>query len=70
MRRHAPATQRNREPIAAVLRQVLPAQGLIVEIASGTGEHSAYFSKLFPHLLWQPSDPDPQARESHELHAG
>lgn len=63
-RRHAPATQRNREPIAAVLRDELPPQGLVLEVASGTGEHAAWFAGLFPTLVWQPSDPDPQALES------
>jgi hypothetical protein len=61
MKRTAPATERNREPIAAVLKEVLPASGLVLEIASGTGEHSAFFAPLFPALLWQPSDPDPEA---------
>lgn len=64
MKRSAPATGRNREPIAAVLREVLPERGTLLEIASGTGEHAAYFAGLFPGLLWQPSDPDPEALES------
>jgi len=64
MKHHAPATERNREPIAAVLREVLPERGTVLEVASGTGEHAAYFAGLFPHLLWQPSDPDPEALES------
>jgi len=64
MKRSAPATERNREPIAAVLREVLPERGTLLEIASGTGEHAAYFSRLFPNLLWQPSDPDPDALAS------
>lgn len=66
MKRHAPATERNREPIAAVLREVLPARGTVLEIASGTGEHAAYFANLFPKLLWQPTDPDPAALASIE----
>lgn len=64
MKRFAPATERNREPIAAVLREVLPQRGTLLEIASGTGEHAVYFAGLFPQLLWQPTDPDPQALES------
>lgn len=60
-RLHAPATARNREPIAAVLREVLPAEGLVLELASGSGEHIVHFARLFPHLAWQPSDPDAAA---------
>ncbi|MCE7795890.1 class I SAM-dependent methyltransferase [Sphingobium sufflavum] len=63
-RRHAPATARNREGIAAVLRDELPTAGLVLEVASGTGEHAAYLAGLFPALEWQPSDPDAMARES------
>jgi SAM-dependent methyltransferase len=66
MKAFAPATERNREPIAAVLREVLPEWGIVLEIASGTGEHAAFFATLFPDLLWQPSDPDPQALASIE----
>lgn len=63
-RQFAPATRRNREAILAVLRRVLPAHGRVLEIASGTGEHAAYFAPHFPRLAWQPSDPDPVARAS------
>jgi len=64
MKRNAPAVSRNREPIAAVLRETLPASGTVLEIASGTGEHAMFFAGLFPHLAWQPSDPDPGALQS------
>ena len=64
MKRHAPATGRNREPIAAVLTEELPSAGLVLEVASGTGEHAVHFARTFPHLQWQPSDPDPAARDS------
>jgi SAM-dependent methyltransferase len=64
MKRSAPATERNREPIAAVLREVLPRRGTLLEIASGSGEHAVYFAGLFPALRWQPSDPDPAALAS------
>ena len=66
MKRHAPAAGRNREPIAAVLTEELPPSGLVLEVASGTGEHAVHFARTFPHLRWQPSDPDPAARDSIE----
>lgn len=55
-RRSAPAALRNREPIAKVLSDWLPPSGLVLEIASGTGEHAVYFAERFPQLEWQPSD--------------
>ena len=55
-RRSAPAALRNREPIADVLGEWLPPRGLVLEIASGTGEHAIYFAERFPQLDWQPSD--------------
>jgi len=64
MRRHAPATVRNRDPILAVLERVLPERGRVLEVAAGTGEHAVYFAAALPHLEWQPSDPDPTARSS------
>jgi hypothetical protein len=63
-RRHAPATQRNREPILAVLARVLAAPGVVLEIASGSGEHAAFFGKRLPHLTWQPSDIEAELLES------
>ena len=55
-----PATQRNRIPIGDELGQRLPSTGLILEIASGSGEHGVTFQKRFPTLTWQCSDPDPE----------
>lgn len=63
-RRHAPATARNRDAIVAELADILPATGSVLEIASGTGEHVAYFAERFPALDWQPSDPEPAALAS------
>lgn len=60
----APATQRNRAPILDVLRGALPEQGLVLEIASGSGEHIVHFAAALPRLTFQPSDPDPAALES------
>lgn len=54
--RHAPATLRNRKPILAVLRRVLPGAGTVLEIGSGSGEHAAYFAAALAPLRWQPSD--------------
>ena len=63
-RRSAPAALRNREPIAEVLSEWLPASGLVLEIASGTGEHAVFFAERFPKLEWQPSDIHPDALQS------
>jgi SAM-dependent methyltransferase len=65
-RRSAPHVARNAAPIADVLRDVLPERGLVLEIASGTGEHALHFARNFPNLVWQPSDPDPVALRSIE----
>jgi SAM-dependent methyltransferase len=62
--RSAPAALRNREPIADVLQGWLPATGLVLEIASGTGEHAIYFAERFPRLEWQPTDLHPDALAS------
>ena len=63
-KRHAPATARNRDAIAQILAQTLPASGLVLEIASGSGEHIVHFARCFPALRWLPSDPDPAALAS------
>lgn len=64
MKRHAPAAARNVGPIGDVLARVLPAAGLILEVASGTGEHAVAWARRLPALAWQPSDPDPDALAS------
>lgn len=63
-KRFAPATERNRDVITEALRPILPQSGVILEIASGTGEHIVHFARVFPHLKWQPSDPEPAALAS------
>jgi hypothetical protein len=60
----APAAERNKDPILAVLRRVLPETGLVLEIASGAGQHIVHFAAALPRLAWQPSDPDPEMRVS------
>jgi Protein of unknown function (DUF938) len=64
LRRYAPATDRNREPILAILRQVLPTTGTILEISSGTGEHAVFMAPQLAPRYWLPSDPNPDARSS------
>lgn len=60
----SPSALRNRGPISDLLRDVLPSSGTVLEIASGSGEHVIHFAELFPDLVWQPSDPSPEARAS------
>jgi SAM-dependent methyltransferase len=62
--RASPATARNRDPILEVLRPRLPAQGLVLEIASGAGEHAVHMARALPQAQWQPTDRDPDALES------
>jgi len=64
----SPSVARNREPILAVLREALPASGTVLEIASGSGEHAAWFAAALPGLLWQPTDRDDGALRSIEAH--
>ncbi len=63
-KRHAPATLRNRQPLLAALRPHLPDTGLLLEIASGSGEHAIFLAENSPALTFQPSDPDAEARAS------
>jgi SAM-dependent methyltransferase len=67
-RLYYPHVARNREPIVEVLRRVLPPQGLVLEVASGSGEHAVYFAQKLPALFWQPTDPDERALASIAAH--
>lgn len=64
MKKHAPATLRNRDAIFALLRQELPEHGTVLEIAAGSGEHAVFFAARLPDLGWLPSDPSAEARQS------
>lgn len=64
MKRHAPATARNGDPLGDVLGRELPASGTVLEVASGSGEHALLFARRFPNLDWQPSDADSEALAS------
>jgi len=66
MKHHAPASARNREPIREVLARVLPPQGVVLELASGSGEHTLHFAQHFPKLTWQPTDASTDALASIE----
>lgn len=63
-RQHAPATERNREPILEILLRVLPPSGTVLEVASGTGEHAIFFAPRLSPRKWLPSDPNPSSRAS------
>ncbi|MFG6412911.1 DUF938 domain-containing protein [Roseateles sp. DC23W] len=63
-RRHSPAAERNGPPILAALQHLLPSTGVMLEIASGTGQHAAFFSAGLPGWQWQPSDFEPAALPS------
>ena len=63
-KRYAPATLRNREPIRRVLQEVLPEQGQVLEVGSGSGEHAVFFAASFAAVTWQPTDVAPEWRAS------
>ncbi len=61
MKKTWPAALRNAEPISAELERLLPASSLVLEIASGTGQHASHFTKALPEISWQPSEFDGEA---------
>lgn len=63
-KRTAPATERNREPIRAVLAELLRDGAAVLELGAGTGEHAVVFAAAFPEAIWQPSDIDPECLAS------
>lgn len=67
-RRTSDEAVHNRGHLYAVLREVLPRRGLVLELGSGSGEHALFFAHQLNKgggpLLWQPSDPDLIQRDS------
>lgn len=61
---HSPAAERNQAPILAQLQRLLPAQGRLLEIAAGTGQHAVHCAAALPGWIWQPTDPSPDALAS------
>ncbi|HUQ12348.1 MAG TPA: DUF938 domain-containing protein [Steroidobacteraceae bacterium] len=60
----SPAAERNSRPILAVLESVLPPEGSVLEVASGTGQHVCFFAQALPGIRWQPSEPDDASRDA------
>lgn len=61
------AAERNKDPILTVLETVLPTEGTVLEIASGSGQHICHFARMLPALRWQPTEPDELNRQAIEL---
>jgi cyclopropane fatty-acyl-phospholipid synthase-like methyltransferase len=60
----SPSAERNKAPIAEVLLRVLPAQGNVLEVSSGTGQHVVHFAQAMPHIRWQPTERDAESLKS------
>jgi SAM-dependent methyltransferase len=68
-KQHAPAAERNKDELLGALLDLLPDRGLILEVASGTGQHAVHFAPHFPNAEWQPSDVRPEALASIRAYA-
>jgi SAM-dependent methyltransferase len=66
MKHHAPAAERNRDPILSVIAPILGPEARVLEIGSGTGQHAAYFTERMPRWIWQPTEVKPEALVSIE----
>ena len=66
---HSPSADRNKQPILDVLQTILPRKGVALEIASGTGQHVAWFAKNMLDWTWQPTDAHPGALLNIEMRA-
>ena len=60
----SPSAERNKGPIAEILMRVLPEQGEVLEVSSGTGQHVLHFAQAMPHIRWQPTERDPDCLKS------
>jgi hypothetical protein len=60
----SPSAERNKGPVAEVLKRALPDRGLVLEVGSGTGQHVVHFAREAPHLTWQPSERDAECLQS------
>jgi cyclopropane fatty-acyl-phospholipid synthase-like methyltransferase len=63
-RLESPAAERNKSPILAAIRARLPTTGVVLEVASGTGQHIVHFAREVPSLVWQPTDADEELRSA------
>ena len=60
----SPSAERNKGPLADVLKRVLPDEGVVLEVSSGTGQHVVHFAREMPYLNWQPTERDEDSLRS------